>query len=83
MAPIFSYGPKTNVTMNIKRVFGTILTLLGVFLLCYAAYLFINTGSGVRNIKMQVVYGVLGVVFFISGIGLVKTVRDEPQGPAA
>ena len=66
--------------MNIKRIFGTLLTLAGVFLLVYAAYLFANAGGGWRQ---EIVYAVLGAVFFISGIGLVKTVKDEPQGPAA
>jgi uncharacterized membrane protein len=65
--------------MNVKRMFGTILTILGILGLIYAAYIFMNTSGGVRNMKALAMYGILGIVFFIAGIGLVKTVRDEPQ----
>lgn len=65
--------------MNVKRMFGTILTILGILGLIYAAYIFINTSGGTRNMKTLATFGILGVVFFIAGIGLVKTVRDEPQ----
>ncbi len=63
--------------MNIKRIFGTILTLLGIVGLIYAAYVFANTGGGTRDIKSLVIYGVLGFVFFLSGIGLVRNTKDE------
>lgn len=62
--------------MNLKRIFGAILTLLGIGGLIYAAVVFTNTSGGTRDIKALVVYGVLGLVFFISGIGLVKTTKD-------
>ncbi len=64
--------------MNIKRVFGGLLTLMGIMALIYAAFLFANTGGGVRDVKYIGIFGVLGSVFFIAGIGLVRTVRDEP-----
>ena len=63
--------------MNIKRIFGSVLTLLGIAGLIYTAVIFVNTGGGVRDIRALVVYGLLGIVFFISGISLVKTTRDE------
>ena len=63
--------------MNVKRIFGTILTVLGIIALIYAAFMFINTSGGTRDIKMLAVWGVLGLIFFISGIGLVKTTKDE------
>jgi len=62
--------------MNIKRVFGSLLTVLGIISLIYAAYMFINT-SGVQNIKVLSIYGILGLIFFISGISLVKATKDE------
>ena len=63
--------------MNLKRIFGAILTLLGIISLIYAAYVFANTSTGEQNIKITCIYGILGLVFFISGIGLIKTTKDE------
>ena len=63
--------------MNLKRIFGAILTLLGIGGLIYAAYLFVNSGGTTHNIKMLATYGILGLVFFISGINLVRTTKDE------
>jgi uncharacterized membrane protein len=63
--------------MNIKRIFGVILTLLGIAGLIYTATLFLNSVADNRDIKMLIIYGVLGVVFFVSGMGLIKTIKDE------
>jgi len=63
--------------MNIKRIFGALLTLLGIAGLIYAAVLFANTTVSTRNIKSLTIYGILGLVFFIAGIGLVRTTKDE------
>lgn len=63
--------------MNLKRTFGAILTILGIASLIYAAYIFANTSTAEQNIKTTIIYGVLGLLFFISGIGLVKTTKDE------
>lgn len=63
--------------MNVKRIFGTVLTILGIIGLIYAAVVFANTGGGTRDIKTLAIYGILGLVFFISGIGLVKNTKDE------
>jgi hypothetical protein len=63
--------------MNIKRIFGAILTLLGIASLIYAAFLFVNTSGGLRDVKALAIYGVLGLLFFISGISLVRSTKDE------
>ena len=64
--------------MNLKRIFGAILTLLGIGGLLYTAVLFSgaygNTDQGIRS---MIIYGVLGALFFASGIGLVRTMKDE------
>jgi len=60
-----------------KRIFGGLLTILGLVGLIYAAVLFASTSGSERDIKSLIIYGVLGVVFFISGIGLIKTTKDE------
>lgn len=63
--------------MNVKRIFGTILTILGIVGLIYTAVVFANTGGGERDIKALIIYGVLGIIFFVSGISLIKTTKDE------
>ena len=63
--------------MNLKRIFGAILTLLGILGLIYAAVVFTNTSGGTRDIKSLTIYGVLGLIFFISGIGLIRVTKDE------
>jgi hypothetical protein len=63
--------------MNIKRFFGALLTVLGITGLIYAAVLFVNSSGGARGIKILAIYGILGIVFFISGISLVRTTKDE------
>lgn len=63
--------------MNLKRIFGALLTAFGIGGLIYTAVIFIDTSGGTRDIKMLVIYGVLGLIFFISGISLVRTTKDE------
>lgn len=63
--------------MNLKRIFGALLTVLGIGALIYAAILFVNSGNGAQNIKTLIIYGALGLLFFISGISLVRTTKDE------
>ena len=62
--------------MNLKRTFGALLTLLGVGGLIYVAVLFVNTSGGAHNIKAIAIYGLLGLIFFIAGIGLIRTTKD-------
>lgn len=63
--------------MNLKRIFGALLTLLGIGGLIYTAVIFAETSGGTTDIKSLVIYGVLGLVFFLSGISLVRTTKDE------
>jgi hypothetical protein len=63
--------------MNLKRIFGALLTILGIGGLIYTAVLFANSSGGTHGIKTIFIYGVLGIVFFISGISLVRTTKDE------
>jgi formate-dependent nitrite reductase membrane component NrfD len=63
--------------MNIKRFFGTILTVLGIGGLIYTAILFSSANSDFESVKPLLIYGILGAVFFISGISLVRTTKDE------
>jgi uncharacterized membrane protein len=60
-----------------KRLFGVILTVLGILGLILAAYNFVqgNTTTN-HSVKSVVVYGILGMLFFFAGIGLIRSTRD-------
>lgn len=62
--------------MNLKRIFGTILTVLGIVGLIYAAIGFVQNTEGY---KMLIVFSILGIVFFITGIGLVRSTTDQAK----
>ena len=62
--------------MNIKRIFGTVLTALGIIGLIYASVLFVNTTGGKHDIKAIVIYSILSSIFFMAGIGLVRSTKD-------
>lgn len=63
--------------MNIKRVFGTLLTLLGIAALIYAGVVFMNKSVHGTDVKTIVLCSVLGSLFFFSGIRLVSNIKDE------
>ncbi len=63
--------------MNIKRIFGALLTVLGIGGLIYAAVLFANLSGGTHAIKEVVIFTILGLVFFISGISLIQTLKED------
>ena len=63
--------------MNLKRIFGAILTVLGICGLIYTAVLFANTQGGPHAIRVIIIYGILSLIFFISGISLIRTTKDE------
>ncbi len=59
--------------MNVKRIFGTILTILGIIGLIYTGYELINQNNDYISLT---VIGVIALIFFFSGIGLVKNTKD-------
>lgn len=67
----------TTLLMNIKRIFGAVLTLLGIACLIYAAQMFLAENGEVQEIKSLITYAALGLIFFIPGISLVRTTKDE------
>lgn len=61
--------------MELKSIFGTLLTIIGIAGLIYGAYLFLGEGSS--DWKTIVVAFFLGLIFFSSGMGLIKRTRDK------
>lgn len=62
-----------------KRILGIIFSLLGATGLILAAVNFLNGGEGTRDIKLIVIYAVLGAIFFFAGMGLVRSTKDKPS----
>ncbi|MGN6164332.1 MAG: hypothetical protein ACTHOF_07320 [Flavisolibacter sp.] len=67
--------------MNLKRIFGVILTILGIAGLIYFAAIFMKSSGAERQIKALVVYGLLGAIFFFTGISLIRTTKDDARPP--
>jgi len=63
--------------VNIKRIFGALLTVLGIGGLINAAVLFVNASGDTHDVKALVIYGIIGFIFFIAGISLIRTTKDE------
>ncbi|GMN09267.1 hypothetical protein MTsPCn9_02770 [Croceitalea sp. MTPC9] len=55
--------------MDLKKIFGAILTLAGIGGLIYTAILF---GNNTGTTRAMITYGVLGAVFFFAGVGLIR-----------
>jgi hypothetical protein len=62
--------------MDIKKILGLVLTLLGIGGLIYAAVLYVN---GTGEFKILSVYGILGAIFFFSGLGLIKRIGSPEE----
>lgn len=69
--------------MNLKRTFGVILTILGIAGLIYFASIFMNASGAERQIKALIVYGLLGAIFFFTGISLIRTTKDDARPPVS
>ncbi len=59
--------------MNLKRTFGAILTVLGIIGLIYAGIGIVNRSNGATTL---IVIGVIAVMFFFTGISLIRTTSD-------
>jgi uncharacterized membrane protein len=59
-----------------KRIIGVVLTLLGVLALIVGAFTFINHTGTTYNIKVIITSLLLGLIFFSSGIGLIRSTKD-------
>lgn len=60
-----------------KRIFGVILTLLGIAGLLYAGYHFVvGNPETHKNMRTVAVSSLLGLLFFFGGIGLIRNTKD-------
>ncbi len=63
-----------------KRVLGVVLTMLGVLGLVMGAVKFVEHSNNTYDIKAICMYGILGLIFFFAGVGLIRGTRDMPNG---
>lgn len=80
---LFAIHPSKRDFMNVKRIFGIILTVLGIGGLIYFASLFMDASGTEQQIKTLIVYGLLGAIFFFTGISLIRTTRDDSRPPVS
>lgn len=59
-----------------KRILGIVLTILGIAGMIMAGVNFVNGVGGGSVLRATILYGVLGVIFFFAGIGLIRNTRD-------
>ena len=57
-----------------KRIIGVLLTLAGIGGLIYAAIAITKSSGSFKDIA---VYGILGLIFFLAGIGLIRNTNDK------
>lgn len=65
--------------MNIKRIFGSVLTVLGIVGLIYAAVVFAGSDGNSHSTRVFFVYFILSLIFFVSGIGLIRGISDKHE----
>ncbi|PWT77103.1 MAG: hypothetical protein C5B59_04920 [Bacteroidetes bacterium] len=61
-----------------KRICGIILTVFGIAGLIWTGYNFVqgNAQSEYR-VKSFIMYGVLGLIFLLAGVGLIRIAKDH------
>ena len=60
-----------------KRIIGFILTILGIAGLITAGVFFMQGGASNTTVKSIMLYGILGLLFFFAGVGLVRNTHDK------
>ena len=61
--------------MNVKRIFGVILIVLGIGGLIFTAIIFVNISGRTWDAMNVIIYGTIGVILLISGIRLIRKIE--------
>jgi hypothetical protein len=61
--------------MDIRKFFAALLTILGIAGLIFAAFSFASGES--TNWRKDLVFGVLGIIFFSAGIRLINSIPNR------
>lgn len=69
--------------VDLKSIFGTLLTILGVIIVLYACVAFLSDGKVILGLSVNktesIVPFLVGLVFFGSGIGLIKSINNTTR----
>lgn len=63
--------------MNIKKTLGSLIIALVIGGISYPAFLFINATGGQFATKVLIVFGTLGLLFFIASIALIRITKKQ------
>lgn len=63
--------------MNIKKTLESLIVALVIGGISYPAFLFINSTGGQFTTKVLIVFGTLGILFFILSIALVRITKNK------
>ncbi|MDO9276625.1 MAG: hypothetical protein Q7T92_13910 [Lutibacter sp.] len=63
--------------MNIIKIFRAVLIALVIGGLSYPAFLFVNSSGGQYATKVLIIFGTLGLIFFVASIRLISTLKDK------
>jgi uncharacterized membrane protein len=63
--------------MNVKRVSGAILIVLGIAGLIFAAIIFVDISGRTWDVTNLIIYGTIGIILLISGIRLVRKMEGD------
>lgn len=63
--------------MNIKRISGAILIVLGIAGLIFAAIIFVDISGRTWDVPNLIIYGTIGTIMLISGIRLVRKMEGD------
>jgi len=64
--------------VNIKRIYGVLLATLGIGGLVYSIVSLLNS-IGLSQTLAFAFYGLLGLLFILAGINLIRAIKDKPQ----
>ena len=69
--------------IDLKKIFGSVLTVLGVVIVLYACIAFLSDGRPVMGLSVtkseSIVPFLVGLVFFAAGVSLIRTLPDQPR----
>lgn len=63
--------------MNIKKTLSSLILAIVIGGISYPAFLFIHATGGQFTTKVLIVFGTLGLLFFILSIGLIRTLKEK------
>ena len=63
--------------MNLKKTLGSLIIALVIGAISYPAFLFINVIGGQFTTKVLIIFGTLGLLFFIASIALIRITKDN------